>query len=284
MEIISGPRRWIIYLLLVLLVAYLILIKSKLNPLQSSNLKDVLEKALAGSKGTYGVVVKNLKKEESYYFNEHKVFEQGSLYKIWIMAEAFSQIENGKLKEDEILSEDVSVLNDRFNISSASAELTDGMITLDVKAALTQMITISHNYAALMLAEKVKLSNVKAFLESNHFNESTLGEPPKTTPFDIALFFEKLYKGEFANQQYTQRMIDLLKQQTLNDKLPKYLPEEVSIAHKTGEIDYYTHDAGIVFTPKEDYIIVILSESDFPPGAQERIAQVSKAVYDYFEK
>ncbi len=203
------------------------------------------------------------------------------------MATAFDQIQKGTLRADEILSQDIETLNNKFNIATDEAELTEGTITLSVNNALEQMITVSHNYAALLLTEKIKLSSVATFLKQNGFGESTVGTNgglPKSTPSDIALFFEKLYKGKLANEQYTNQMIDLLKKQQLNDKLPKYLPQDAIIAHKTGEIDYFTHDAGIIFSDKGDYIIAIMSESDSPSGAEDRIAQVSKAVYDYFTK
>ena len=31
-----------------------------------------------------------------------------------------------------------------------------------------------------------------------------------------------------------------------------------------------------------EYIIVVLSKSAYPPGAEERIAEISRAVYEYF--
>lgn len=270
---------------LVLLGLLLIFIRFPLTDSKNQTLKNVVEKSLEGARGTYGIVVKNLKTNENYLLNEHKEYEAGSLYKIWVMAESFDQIQKGQLKMEDVLSKDVSILNNKFSISSESADLTEGEITLSVRDALDQMITISHNYAALLLIEKIKLSKVAAFLKENGLGESTVGvtgEAPISTPSDIAKFFEKLYRKELANSENTQKMLALLKGQTLNDKLPKYLPEAVELAHKTGEIDYFSHDAGIVFSPKGDYIIVILSESDFPPGAQERIAQISKAVYEYF--
>ncbi len=253
----------------------------------NNDLKAVVENALAGTQGKYGIVIKNLKTGESYYSNEHQVFQPGSLYKVWVMATAYKQIQEGSLKEDEELTEDVQVLNDKFNISSDTADLTEGTVDFSVDSALTQMITISHNYAALLLTERVRLSKIAEFLQQNGFKESTVGtdgSAPTSTPSDIALFFEKLYKGELANPEYTDKMLNLLKAQKLNDKLPKYLPDEAVVAHKTGEIDNFSHDGGIVYTPKGDYIIVVLSESDSPPGAEERIAEVSKAVYEYFSK
>lgn len=246
------------------------------------SLKDTVENVLLGKEGTYGIFIKNLKTGESYAFNEHKNFEPGSLYKIWILAVTFNEIENGRLKENQILSQEIAVLNEKFHISSESAELTEGQITLSAKEAMEQMITISDNYSALLLSEKVRFSTVKIFLQKNDFNESFLGEPPQTTPYDIALFFEKLYKGELANQENTDKMLSLFKKQRLNSKLPKYLPKETIIAHKTGEIGYFSHDAGIVYTPNGDYVIAILSKSEAPDQANEQIAEISKKVYDYF--
>lgn len=252
-----------------------------------TDLRDVVDQSLSGAKGTYGIVIKNLKSNESFSQNEHRVFEPGSLYKIWILASVFNQLEKGNLKEDEILSEDVTTLNKKFYIDEEVAELKDGTITLSVKDALNQMITISHNYAALLLTEKIRLSAVAAFLKEKGFIESTVGTnggSPTSTPADIALFFEKLYKGELGSKENTDKMLNLLKNQQLNNKLPKYLPEGASLAHKTGEIGWFTHDAGIVFSGAGDYIIVVMSESDLPAGAEDRIANLSKAVYEYFNR
>lgn len=244
-----------------------------------------IQSALEGSTGTYGIAIKNLKTDETYFQNENRIFESGSLYKIWVMAETLNQVKSGELRLDQVLSRDIKYLNEKFNVSPEYAELTEGLITLTVESALKQMITISHNYAALLLTEKIKLSSVTSFLQNNGFRNSQVGtdyDSPKTTPYDIFMFFEKLYKGELADSEYTAKMIGLLKMQTLNDKLPRNLPEGTIIAHKTGEIFYLTHDGGIVYTPEGDYIIIVMSDSDSPKGAEERIAKISDAVYKYF--
>ena len=250
-------------------------------------LRKSVERALEGSSGTYGIALKNLKTDESYYLNEHKYFDSASLYKLWIMATAYDLIEKGKLKEDEVLTQEIAILNEKFNIASESAEFTEGEISLTVKSAINQMITISHNYAALLLSERIRLASVREYLKSKGFLESKIGTQstlPTVTPLDIELFFEKLYKGELANQESTQKMIDVLTKQTFKNKLPKTLPEDVLIAHKTGELDYFTHDGGIIFSDKGNYIIVVMSESKFPLGAEGRIADISKNVYEYFTK
>ncbi len=254
------------------------------TPLSKDGLKNTVEKVLKGSNGTYGIVIKNFKTNEEYYYNENTEFHPASLYKLWIMATTFNQIQNGQIKKDDILSQDVQVLNNEFDIDPQLAELTEGTITMTVKDALDKMITVSDNYAALLLSDRLPLSTVTKFLQNNNFTESRLGEPPLSTPYDIALFLEKLYFGELADEKNTNEMIDLLKRQTLNNKLPKYLPQNLSIAHKTGEIESFSHDAGIVYTEKGDYIIVVMTESDDPADAKRYISQISKTVFDYFQK
>ncbi len=256
------------------------------TPLGSPELVSAVESALIGTKGNYGIVIKNLKTGESYEMNGHRVFEPGSLYKVWVMAVAYNQIQNGKLDLDDTMEDDIAQLNQEFQIPPDSAELTEGTMSFTVSEAMEQMITISHNYAALMLTKKVTLQAINAFITQNGFNESkvgTNGDLPTTTPSDVALFFEKLYQGKLANKEYTDAMIALLKRQELNDLIPKYLPDDLEVAHKTGNINAFDNDAGIVYAPNGDYIIVAMSESNSPPLAEERIAGVSKNVYDYFE-
>ena len=255
------------------------LTKNKTNELET-----VVQNALGDTPGTYGISIHNLKTNESYAVNDHRVFTSASLYKLWVMATVFEQIEKGTLSEDTPLHGDISSLNKKFGIASESAELTEGEVDFTVASALNQMITISHNYAAMLLTERVRLSNVKVFLETHGLRESKVGtdtDLPSTTAADTALFFEKLVKGELANKEHTQEMLTLLKAQRLNGKLPKYLPTDTVIAHKTGELYLFTHDAGIVYTPQGNYVIAILSETPNPQVAEEKIATISKAVYEY---
>lgn len=241
-----------------------------------------VQKALEGSEGSYAIVIKDMNTGKVYEKEENKSFEAASLYKLWIMGEVVRRLEDGTMKEEDVLSGEVKDLNERFKIATEAAELQDGTVSMTIKEALNEMITVSHNYAALLLSAKVRLSNVTKFLENQGLTESKLGEPPSTTAKEIALYLEKIYKKELVNMHGSEYMLELLKNQEKNSKLPKYLPKEVVMAHKTGEIGGFSHDAGIVYTNNGDYIIVVMSESDNPQGADERIANISQNVYAVF--
>lgn len=248
-------------------------------------LGNAVQNALIGTHGSYGIVVQNIKTGETYTQNSQKTYLSGSLYKLWVMATVYQQIKVGKIKDTDVVSKKVSDLNKEFHIDPSVAEKTSGTISYSVHDALYEMVTISDNYAALLLTDKVGLNNIANFLKDNGFYQSKLGingKSPLTTPQDVALFFDKLYRGQLIDKKASESMLSLLKQQKLNDKIPKYLPFDVNVAHKTGELDDVTHDAGIVFTPNGDYIVVVLSQIDDRDLANERIANVSKEVYQYF--
>lgn len=245
------------------------------------SLKEVVDSSQRGTQGTYAIIIKNLRTGESFSQNEKRIYEPASLYKLWVLGAAFKQIKEGKLNRDEIISRDVKDLNEIFDIASDSAELTEGTVTMKVSDAIEQMITISHNYAALLLVSKIRNSNVSAFMREQGFSSSRLGQPPRTTAQDIASFFEKLYTGAMVDSEYSKRILELLSQQRLNDRIPKYLPDDVEVAHKTGEIRGFKHDAGIIFA-KDPILLVVLSESNSQQGAAERIANLSRNVFNYF--
>jgi beta-lactamase class A len=249
----------------------------------AKGLAKVVQDSLKGTTGTYAVVIENYKTGEKYTLSEHLKFESASLYKLWVMGTVFDQIKQEKFKHDDVLSDEISHLNDVFGIDEEDAELTDGTISMTVDQALTQMITISHNYAAMLLTRKVGVSNIQAYIASHGLAESDAGQPPTTTASDIAEFYDDLYYGKLGSMVDTKAMLDLLKKQTLNNKIPADLPDGVVVAHKTGELGNVSHDAGIIYNTNGPYLFVMMSESTSPAGAVQRIADTSKAVYDYFQ-
>lgn len=256
-------------------------------PANSLRLEEAIQSEISGTNGIYGIVIKNLKTNEFYSQNPDVIFDSESLYKLWVMAVVYKQIEEKKLNENQKLNDSYANLNKEFYIDPDIAEKTDGQISVSVGDALEQMITVSDNYSALILTDTVGLYKVKEFLVTNCFTHSkigTQGNPPKTTALDISYFFEKLYKNKLADKKSTEKMINLLKEQKFIDKIPKYLPynTQLSVAHKTGELDPFSHDGGIVLDSSGDYIIVVLSKSGSIDLANERIANVSKAVFNYF--
>ncbi|HBB76240.1 MAG: hypothetical protein A2186_01470 [Candidatus Levybacteria bacterium RIFOXYA1_FULL_41_10] len=261
-------------------------------PFMDSGIKQIAQEEL-GKENNYAVVVKNLRSGGLYAQNENETFDSASLYKLWVMAVAFQKIKDGSLNENEVLSLPVSYLNDALSTTTPTPTLEGEIkptgapgeseeISMRTDIAIEKMITVSDNYAALLVASRSGTASIVNFIKGYGLKNSNFRQPPQTTAGDVALFFEKLYKKEVVDSEFSERMIDILKRQSLNDRIPKYLPESVAVAHKTGEIGEFKHDAGIVFGTKDDYIIVVLSKTKDPTIAAEKIAKFSEKVFEYF--
>ncbi len=99
------------------------------------------------------------------------------------------------------------------------------------------------------------------------------------------MMFDRLYSGTLVSPSSSQRFMDLLKDQRVNNRLPQGLPAGTVIAHKTGDLDGVVHDAGIVYGPKTDYIVVVTSGPWNTPGnAPSMFADLSQKLWNYFEQ
>ncbi len=246
-------------------------------------IKDAVQNRQAGG---YGIYTKNLTTGETAGINIDSEFETASLYKLWVAGALYQQIEDGSIKPQDSLSSSKYDLYKKMEIEFEKEEeekLKEEKVESSVSDALTRMITVSDNDSAYLLTDKVGFDNIREFLKNYGFSNSTIGNPPTSTPKEIGSYFEKLYKGEIVDKQKSNELIVLLKSQRINDRIPKLLPNTVAVAHKTGELGGLKHDAGIVYA-KNPYILVILTNTNNPVESTEFSAQLSRQVYDYYKK
>lgn len=249
-----------------------------------TRLKAEVNRILEQTEDRFGIYIKNFKNGQFYAENEKEVFEPASLYKVWVMGTVFEKVKNGEFNWNDPIIADVPLLNKRFGFTTDEAELKTGVLNFTVKSAVEQMITISHNYAAYALIEKTGRDNIETFLSRNGLGSSSIGNDTdlKTTAEDLGKLFEKIYKGEVIDPEYSQKMIEVMLKQKRNDRIPKFLPKGTKVAHKTGELSNIRHDGGIVYSPNGDFVIVVLVETKNVTLASDSIAKISEAVYEYF--
>jgi beta-lactamase class A len=106
-----------------------------------------------------------------------------------------------------------------------------------------------------------------------------------SSPRDMALLLEKIYKGEAAGRDSCQMMMTILGQQMFNQRLPRYLPESAGMAHKTGTIGSTTNDAGIMFVRGNPIAIAVFTvDKRISRGeVEERMGRLTRVVYDFFD-
>lgn len=105
------------------------------------------------------------------------------------------------------------------------------------------------------------------------------------SPLDMARLLEKIVKGEAASETSCQQMMTILNRQQFNHRLPRYLPESVGFAHKTGTIGSTTNDAGVMFI-RDHPIALVVFTVDKRAGrgeVEEQMGRLARVVYDFFD-
>lgn len=228
---------------------------------KQNEITNLINLELSKLNGDYAVIIKDLASPLVYKRNETKTFTSASIYKLAVMYKIFDMLENKQLSETEVVIPGQTV-----------------------SSALNLMITVSDNNSALALAEKAGWANIDQLLNNEKISGFNLNQQsPTTTAQAVSTLLERIYDNKAVSQNASIKMKELLLAQKVNDRIPKYLPSEIKVAHKTGELDFIRHDVGIVYGKKSDYIFIFLSETPAPGNTTENIANLSKKIFDSLE-
>lgn len=118
------------------------------------------------------------------------------------------------------------------------------------------------------------------------------------TPRDMTRLCAMIYRGEIISREACDGMLHILLQQTLNQRLPRFLPYGVPFAHKTGTLSGIRNDAGILYARETDHIaITVFTRWDAEAVSGDKVAEwermnaidsafgyIGKAVYDYYSE
>jgi N-acetylated-alpha-linked acidic dipeptidase len=107
----------------------------------------------------------------------------------------------------------------------------------------------------------------------------------RSTARDIGRLFALMARGELVSKDASGLMIDILKKQQVNDRLPRYLGDGVTIAHKTGDGQpWVANDAGIVWVKGQPIVIVVLAGHHRGTAEELRIAEgrIAAAVVHHY--
>ena len=174
------------------------------------------------------------------HYARHEVFRSASLYKLVVLAEAYAQSEAGAFSFEERLP---------------------GW-TIDAAEMARLMIQLSENDPAEDLHEHLGFEAVNARAARMGMDDTSLSPlaPYVTTADDVAAFFTRLHAGRVVSPEADEAMLETLLGQQRADRIPAGLPEGTEIAHKTGRLDLFSHDAGIVQAPAGPFVLVLLTE------------------------
>ena len=182
------------------------------------------------------------------------------------------------------MGEELPITEEARAYDSGTMELGVGE-TLTVAEALERMVTLSDNTAAVMLGSRVGANRINSDLvglgmETTHYSLERM----TTSALDMLRYLDLLSRGKLVSPAASADMLHLMLRQRVNDRLPRLLPDDVQVAHKTGNLPGTVNDVGIVYGPTSSVAIVALvSDTPDETAAATGIARLALAAYTYFE-
>lgn len=239
-----------------------------------------------------GIVLKDFETGRIWSKNADTKFRSASLIKVPIAAAIMEQLEEGNISLDSLLK--VSRKN-RVSGSGTLKWASNGTsLTLD--EVIFKMITESDNTATKMIVDEVGLDSISGSLlhlglantnvckNISNMTSRKIKDDSFTTPKDIAMLFEKIYSGTLVDKEKSNYLLRILKQTKSRNRLRAGLPDGWELGHKTGLLRSACHDAGIVFSPRGNYMLVVMT-GDVPnyKRAKAFIAGVGRTTYKYYK-
>lgn len=254
--------------------------------------KKEIEKIISQVEGNVCINFYDLNKNNGFFINGDKKVLSASMIKLLILAELMKKISENKFS----LSDSIVIANFmKTGGDGVLKELNTGH-HFTLKELATLMIIVSDNQATNILIDFLGMENINQLGKELDLKETFLGrkmmdaEARKkgydnyTCADDISLLLKLIYQEKLINKEASQLMLDILLRQQQGERLQRYLPSDIKIAHKCGDLDNLENDGGIIWLGDRAYILVVLTNGMPNLQCKQTIGKISKFVYDKMEE
>ena len=256
-----------------------------------ATMETAVRKKIKAFRGEVGLIIRDLGTGWTIQIDPDKAFPAASMVKVPIMAACLEAQTEGRLS-----------LEDRMTLKRSDKTSGSGLLrrkrsgsVFTVDQLVELMVAHSDNTAANMLIDRLGFDYLQeSFREMGlertnlvrkmmDFDSRGKGIENYTTAREMADILERMYRRDCFCPEVSGMCLDYLRSQKVNDRIPRLLPKNVVVAHKTGLEREVCHDAGIVYTERGDFLISVFTRTTRGPRmAKSLISSVSALAYKVY--
>lgn len=243
----------------------------------TESIRDDVINYLKNQKGEYNVCYYDLLSDESFGVHPDTVLTGASLNKLPIVAYLYHLASQKEIDLQETVVIQNSDIQD-YGTGVLRYDEPGKTYTLQYLAQLSMQK--SDNTAAHVLDIRLGEENVQAYAYQIGMTSTSMVDND-TSCRDIETFYKSLYKNRIASDSLTKELEGYMENTDFEDRIPRFLPKNVHVYHKTGDGVNFIHDGGIVVSGKNAYILVVTS-SNIPDEEKAKITigTISKMIYE----
>ncbi len=259
-----------------------------------------LQRTINSFNGDIGIYVKNLRTNKIASINADTIFPTASIVKVSILVGIMDKIRTGQLNYDSSLVYKDSLLYEGSDIlgSFKSNE------KISLKKLIMLMLTTSDNTASLWLQYLAgKGTRINEILDSLGFkntrvNSRTPGRENnrtqygwgQTTPKEMGILFEKIYRNEIFSPAACERMMRCLGRNYWDEnEAISMISPTIEVFSKNGCVDASRSEVLLVNAPHNPYIFCIFTKNNkdqqwtHENEAWVMARKISALLWNYFE-
>lgn len=234
----------------------------------------------------------------SYYFrdlnngiwigiNEDDEFAPASLMKLPLMISYLKEAEENPL----LVEKTYTFTKEDDNYEKQNIKPTETMVigqNYTVRDLINRMIMYSDNSALRILLKNSGAFGMRVFTDLGVVLPEGNEDEDFMSVRTYSRFFRILYNGSYLNFANSDVALRILSLSQYDDGIVSGVPENIVVAHKFGEREVsgaiQLHDCGIVYYPKEPYIVCIMTKGSDINRLSSAISELSKVTYESVDK
>ena len=252
-----------------------------IESLESTDRAEIISRleqlAESASSGIYGVYVYETDTDIGFGFNEEVSFRAASTVKVPILAALYQELESGTIER-----------GDRWTYLATDNETGTGSLQYEsigsqhtVEELAEKMIKESDNVATNIIIRNLGWRKITGLVAERGHTGIDMSSN-QATPRAMTEMLLDVFRADVVTGKSRREMLELMTDTEFEERLPRDLPEDVTVAHKIGTQVAAISDVGIVFLKDSPFIISVYSkEIGDIAAAEETIGGFAKAVNDF---
>ncbi len=247
---------------------------------------------LEGLPGNISCVFQNLRTGERFAYRPEAKQYPASVIKLYVMAALY----DGFARKDFHPGDRIPVRREDCVPSCGVLTYLDDGKEVSLRDLAELMIIVSDNTACNVLMDFLSIPRIQAYVESLGLRGTFVGRKMfdmeleargirnASTAADTAWLLERIWRGELTSPEASARMLETLRHQRLNGKIPfrlHTLADAPVIAHKTGEDDGTTHDVAII-EGAEPLLLCLMGNDTDVPAFERKMGDIAWRLYHQF--
>jgi len=262
-----------------------------------------IEALAAGSAADVAVAFRTLDGGDELLIHPDVEYHAASTMKVPVMIELYRQARAGALR----LEDEMPIVNEFHSIVDGSPYKLDVSDDSDAdvykrvggrmsyRALCEAMITVSSNFAANLLIERLGATRIQATTDAlgapgmhvlrgvEDGKAYQAGLNNTTTARDLGMLLAAIANGTAASPASCNEMLAILGRQHFNEGIPAGLPPGTTVYHKTGWIGAVVyHDAALVEPARGGRYVLVVLTGGIPKEADAHalVRDISQLVFD----